>query len=210
MNEAREAAQAECDPDEIPMIIFIGDGVSDLPAAREADVLFARRGLALDDYCRENNIPFIPFDTFSDIKAEIEKISAEDSSKTGGLGKPVRYNPRANMWRRMSSKQAVRIFPFLSLFFLWLKSYRRFIDVMLIISDPDCHVPRHTLKRRKDVPLARDILGLQAQAEPGRKWLCCCLIGDRVGRRIFYPPFDRSSDLPRGIFVLGARYSSSA
>ncbi|CAI7674109.1 Pdp3-interacting factor 1 [Penicillium manginii] len=105
--EGRKLAQAECAPDEMPLIVFIGDGVSDLAAAREADVLFARRGLRLEEYCREQNIPFIPFDTFSDIKREIEAISNEDQKKTGGVGKPVRYNPRANMWRRISSKEAV-------------------------------------------------------------------------------------------------------
>ncbi|KAJ5359631.1 Pdp3-interacting factor 1 [Penicillium cataractarum] len=107
VNEARAKAQSECRPDEIPLIIFIGDGVSDLAAAREADVLFARRGLRLEEYCQEHKIAYIPFDSFLDIKREIENISREDQSKTGGVGKPVRYNPRANMWRRISSKEAV-------------------------------------------------------------------------------------------------------
>ncbi|KAK9455445.1 HAD-like domain-containing protein [Dipodascopsis uninucleata] len=57
-----------------PLIIFIGDGVSDLPAAREADVLFARHGLRLEEYCIEHGIEFIPFDTFADIEREIAKI----------------------------------------------------------------------------------------------------------------------------------------
>jgi len=107
VNEARSQAQLECLPGEIPLIIFIGDGVSDLAAAREADVLFARRGLRLEEHCKEHNIPYIPFNTFSDIKREVEAISLEDQKKTGGVGKPVRYNPRANMWRSLSSKEAV-------------------------------------------------------------------------------------------------------
>ncbi|KAJ5901974.1 Pdp3-interacting factor 1 [Penicillium taxi] len=107
VNKAREQAQSECEPDEIPLIIFIGDGVSDLAAAREADVLFARRGLRLEEYCKEHGIAYTPFDTFSDIKREVEAISREDSRETGGVGKPVRYNPRANMWRRISSREAV-------------------------------------------------------------------------------------------------------
>jgi hypothetical protein len=103
----------------MPLIIFIGDGVSDLAAAREADVLFARRGLRLEEYCVEHGIAYTPFDTFTDIKREIEKISALDERETGGVGRPVRYNPRANMWRRISSKEAVCIylFPF---FFLMI------------------------------------------------------------------------------------------
>lgn len=91
----------------MPLIVFIGDGVSDLAAASHADVLFARRGLRLEEHCIEHKIPFTPYDTFSDIKREIEKISREDQQKTGGVGKPVRYNPRANLWRRISSKEAV-------------------------------------------------------------------------------------------------------
>ncbi|KAJ5950568.1 uncharacterized protein N7479_008981 [Penicillium vulpinum] len=107
VQKARAKAQSECEPDEMPLIIFIGDGVSDLAAAREADVLFARRGLRLEEYCIEHGIPYTPFDNFSQIKKEVEAISLEDQKKTGGVGKPVRYNPRANMWRRISSKEAV-------------------------------------------------------------------------------------------------------
>lgn len=106
----------------MPLIVFIGDGVSDLAAAREADVLFARRGLRLEEYCQEHKIPYIPFDSFLDIKREIEAISREDQSQTGGVGKPVRYNPRANMWRRISSKEAVRAFPFWLFLVEWFDS----------------------------------------------------------------------------------------
>lgn len=107
MHVGRDQAEAECTPDEVPLIIFIGDGISDLAGAREADVLFARRGLRLEEHCIENKVPYIPFDTFSDIKREIEALIHEDQKKTGGVGKPARYNPRANMWRRISSKEAV-------------------------------------------------------------------------------------------------------
>lgn len=109
VNAARDQAKIECVDGEIPLIIFVGDGVSDLPAAREADVLFAKRGLRLEQFCVENNISYIPFDTFADIKKEVQGIIKEDQEKTGGLGKPARFNPRANMWRSVSSKQAVRI-----------------------------------------------------------------------------------------------------
>lgn len=84
--------------------------MSDLAAAREADVLFARRGLRLEEYCLEHGITYTPFDSFADVKKEVEAISLEDQRKTGGVGKPVRYNPRANMWRRISSKEAVCFF----------------------------------------------------------------------------------------------------
>jgi 2-hydroxy-3-keto-5-methylthiopentenyl-1-phosphate phosphatase len=102
-----EAAQEYADQGSVPLIVFIGDGVSDLPAAREADVLFARRGLALEDYCVENKIAYIPYDSFADIQTELEKIKKADEQVTGGKGVPVVRNPRADFWRRVSSKTAV-------------------------------------------------------------------------------------------------------
>ncbi|KAI0431151.1 2,3-diketo-5-methylthio-1-phosphopentane phosphatase [Xylaria sp. FL1042] len=110
VQEARKQAEMQCDNGTIPLIVFIGDGVSDLPAAREADVLFARRGLRLEEYCIENNIPYIPFDTFADIQSEIERTRKEDEEKTAGKGLPARFNPRANLWRRVSSKNAVPLY----------------------------------------------------------------------------------------------------
>lgn len=107
ITEAREEAELTCEDGTIPLIIFIGDGVSDLPAARQADVLFARKGLRLEEYCIEKKISYIGFDTFADIEREVKKIMIEDQQKTGGAGKPVRFNPRANMWRRASSKNAI-------------------------------------------------------------------------------------------------------
>ncbi|PLB39751.1 putative 2,3-diketo-5-methylthio-1-phosphopentane phosphatase [Aspergillus candidus] len=107
MKEARAEAAADCIDGEIPLIIFIGDGISDLAAAHEADVLFARKGLRLEEYCIEHKIPYIAFESFSDVKKSLEKIIKEDEEKTGGVGTPARFNPRANMWRRISSRQAV-------------------------------------------------------------------------------------------------------
>jgi hypothetical protein len=107
VQEARAEAHLKAEDGTIPLIVFIGDGVSDLPAAREADVLFARRGLRLEEYCVEHKIAYIPFDTFADIQREVVKIIEEDERKTKGLGKPARFNPRANLWRRVSSQQAV-------------------------------------------------------------------------------------------------------
>ncbi|KAG9228875.1 HAD-like domain-containing protein [Amylocarpus encephaloides] len=107
VNEYRSQAKLESEDGTIPLIVFIGDGVSDLPAAREADVLFARNGLRLEEYCIENKIAHIGFDTFADIEREVRAIMEEDERKTKGLGRPVRFNPRANMWRRISSKNGV-------------------------------------------------------------------------------------------------------
>lgn len=45
----------ETSSNELPLSVLIGGGVSDLTAAREADVLFARRGFRLESYCMEHN-----------------------------------------------------------------------------------------------------------------------------------------------------------
>ncbi|MBM7582933.1 2-hydroxy-3-keto-5-methylthiopentenyl-1-phosphate phosphatase [Caldicoprobacter guelmensis] len=46
-------------------IIFIGDGTTDRCAAREADLVFAKG--RLKDYCAEQGIQYVPFDSFYDI-----------------------------------------------------------------------------------------------------------------------------------------------
>lgn len=43
-------------------VIFAGNGWSDTPAGRAADLVFARERLA--DYCREENLPCVPFSDF--------------------------------------------------------------------------------------------------------------------------------------------------
>ncbi|KAH8893210.1 putative 2,3-diketo-5-methylthio-1-phosphopentane phosphatase [Thozetella sp. PMI_491] len=128
IQEARREAELECEDGTIPLIVFIGDGVSDLPAAREADVLFARRGLRLEEYCQENKISYIPFDTFADIQKKLQEIMEEDQRKTGGRGKPARFNPRANLWRRVSSRTAVPRYVIMSpskeeKMFLWPEAF---------------------------------------------------------------------------------------
>jgi 2,3-diketo-5-methylthio-1-phosphopentane phosphatase len=127
ITEYREEAKMQSDNGTIPIIIFIGDGVSDLPAAREADVLFARRGLRLEEYCLENGLAHIAFDTFADIQREVIKIARDDDVKTRGLGSPNNFNPRANMWRKASSRAAASIFAALSpreeKMFIWPETF---------------------------------------------------------------------------------------
>jgi 2-hydroxy-3-keto-5-methylthiopentenyl-1-phosphate phosphatase len=107
IQEYRTIASSESEDGSVPLVVFVGDGVSDLAAAREADVLFARRGLRLEEYCIENKITHIAFDTFKDIQKEIAKIMKEDTKKTHGAGKPTHYNPRANFWRKTMKRKNV-------------------------------------------------------------------------------------------------------
>ncbi len=51
-------------------LIVIGDGRSDFCLANQARHAFTKKKLS--DYCRENNIPHTPFDSFSEIAAFLE------------------------------------------------------------------------------------------------------------------------------------------
>lgn len=69
---ALQAAREAASPDTV--FVFCGDGVSDISAAKHADVLFARKDRDLETYCRMHNIPFIPFDTFKEVHEVVKKI----------------------------------------------------------------------------------------------------------------------------------------
>ena len=52
---------------ERPTLLYAGDGVSDLSAARETDLLFAKEGRDLVTYCERENVPFTTFSDWSTI-----------------------------------------------------------------------------------------------------------------------------------------------
>jgi 2-hydroxy-3-keto-5-methylthiopentenyl-1-phosphate phosphatase len=51
-------------------VVYVGDGYSDRCAAEDADLVFARRGLAA--YLIERGVPFEPFDDFFQIAKKLE------------------------------------------------------------------------------------------------------------------------------------------
>jgi 2-hydroxy-3-keto-5-methylthiopentenyl-1-phosphate phosphatase len=51
-------------------VVYVGDGYSDRCAAENADLVFARRGLAA--YLTERGVPFEPFDDFFQIAKKLE------------------------------------------------------------------------------------------------------------------------------------------
>ncbi|KAJ3206078.1 ribosome biosynthesis protein nip7 [Entophlyctis luteolus] len=65
---------------ERPKIIFIGDGVSDLSAARDADVVFAKRGKDLATYCEREGVSVILWDDFNQICDWIESFRRSDAN----------------------------------------------------------------------------------------------------------------------------------
>ncbi|TPX55358.1 hypothetical protein PhCBS80983_g05380 [Powellomyces hirtus] len=60
-----------------PLIIFIGDGVSDISAARHADLVFAKRGKDLESWCKRENVPHIPWDDFGTVLDVLKQKTAE-------------------------------------------------------------------------------------------------------------------------------------
>jgi 2,3-diketo-5-methylthio-1-phosphopentane phosphatase len=73
---------------ERPTMFYAGDGVSDLSAAAETDLLFAKQGHDLISYCVRQNVPFTVFNDWSDIlsktKAIVEgKTTAQEAAKEG-------------------------------------------------------------------------------------------------------------------------------
>lgn len=60
--------------DDKPTYFYCGDGVSDLSAARECDLLFAKRGKDLITFCKKQNVPYHEFDSWDDILASMKQV----------------------------------------------------------------------------------------------------------------------------------------
>ena len=63
-----------------PTYFYCGDGVSDLSAAKECDLLFAKKGKDLVRYCRKENVPYHEFETFKDILASMKQVLAGEKT----------------------------------------------------------------------------------------------------------------------------------
>ncbi|KAL0260657.1 hypothetical protein SLS55_004347 [Diplodia seriata] len=63
-----------------PTMFYAGDGVSDLSAAKETDLLFAKKGHDLIQYCVREDIPFTVFADWKDILAKVQEIVAGKTS----------------------------------------------------------------------------------------------------------------------------------
>lgn len=62
-------------PDNIrPTLLYAGDGISDLCAASETDLLFARAGKDLVTFCEREGMPFTTFESWSSILATTKDI----------------------------------------------------------------------------------------------------------------------------------------
>lgn len=57
-----------------PVLLYAGDGVSDVSAAKETDLLFAKAGQDLITYCQNNKIPYTEFETYDTIHENVQKL----------------------------------------------------------------------------------------------------------------------------------------
>ena len=57
-----------------PTLLYAGDGVSDVSAAKETDLLFAKKGRDLITYCERENIPFTIFEDWGEILDKTREI----------------------------------------------------------------------------------------------------------------------------------------
>ncbi|KAL9113095.1 MAG: hypothetical protein Q9227_002707 [Pyrenula ochraceoflavens] len=60
-------AVAKMPPEEQPTLLYAGDGVSDMSAAKETDLLFAKKGHDLVTYSEREGIPFAVFEDWTSI-----------------------------------------------------------------------------------------------------------------------------------------------
>ncbi|KAH8900148.1 hypothetical protein GQ53DRAFT_801641 [Thozetella sp. PMI_491] len=73
---------------ERPTMFYAGDGVSDLSAAKETDLLFAKAGKQLVEYCEAEKVPFTTFNNFNEILDTVKDIvSGKVSVKDAATGK---------------------------------------------------------------------------------------------------------------------------
>lgn len=59
-----------------PTLFYAGDGVSDLSAAKETDLLFAKAGKDLVDFCETEKVPFVTFNDWTTISQTVKDIVA--------------------------------------------------------------------------------------------------------------------------------------
>jgi len=57
-----------------PTLFYAGDGVSDLSAAKETDLLFAKKGHDLVTYCVREKVPFTIFEDWSSVLSTVKDI----------------------------------------------------------------------------------------------------------------------------------------
>lgn len=65
---------------EKPIYFYCGDGISDLTAAKECDLLFAKAGKDLITFCDKQNVPYHEFNDWNDILSSMKKVMAGEAT----------------------------------------------------------------------------------------------------------------------------------
>lgn len=73
-NHGYDTSEVKDDVATEPKLFYCGDGVSDLSAAKETNLLFAKAGKDLITYCVREKIPYTEFNDFQDILTKVKKI----------------------------------------------------------------------------------------------------------------------------------------
>ncbi len=63
------------------IVVYVGDGLSDRCGAREADVVFAKNGRDLQEFCRREDILFIAYDDFADVRERVATLDGQPGTK---------------------------------------------------------------------------------------------------------------------------------
>ncbi|ABN67610.1 predicted protein [Scheffersomyces stipitis CBS 6054] len=64
------------DASNTPLLFYCGDGVSDISAAKETNLLFAKHGKDLIKYSIREGIPYTEFNSFAEILSKVQSIVA--------------------------------------------------------------------------------------------------------------------------------------
>lgn len=107
--------------DQKPTLLYAGDGVSDLSAARETDLLFAKEGRDLVTYCERAGISFTTFADWSTILAEtkdifegrksVRKVAEEGLKRhrTNSIEQPMKEAPRKQRTSSLDQAAAAQV-----------------------------------------------------------------------------------------------------
>lgn len=74
-------------------VAFVGDGLSDRYAAVHADTVVAKDHLVV--ICEETGIPYVPWRTFDDVRAWLDRIAADPGSLASPRKRPYTCGPEA-------------------------------------------------------------------------------------------------------------------
>ncbi|EFR04840.1 hypothetical protein MGYG_07843 [Nannizzia gypsea CBS 118893] len=77
---------------ERPILLYAGDGVSDISAARQTDLLFAKKGHDLTIICKRDDIPYTTFEDWSTILSTTKELLEGKTTLDGVIAAQKRDN----------------------------------------------------------------------------------------------------------------------